>query len=113
MKLLFDQNSSFRIERQIDSIFSNSKHCSNLGLLNTDDTVIWEFAKNNDYAVVTFDSDFYDIRLLKGTPPKIIWIRKGNLTTKKNIETLEDKRSAIKDFLTNPDKKEIACLEIN
>jgi hypothetical protein len=40
-------------------------------------------------------------------------IKKGNLTTKKNIETLEDKRSAIKDFLTNPDKKEIACLEIN
>ncbi len=113
MKLLFDQNISFRIERQISSLYSDSKHCSNLGLQNSDDLIIWEFAKNNNYAVVTFDSDFYDISLLKGTPPKIIWIRKGNLTTKNIIEILEAKHLAIRDFLTNPEKQEIACLEIN
>ena len=113
MKLLFDQNISFRIEKQISQIFEDSKHISNLGLLNADDLTIWDFAKNNEYVIVTFDSDFYDISLLKGTPPKIIWIRFGNLTTNKIIELLETKHLAIRDFIENPDKKQIACLEIN
>ena len=82
-------------------------------MLNAEDVTIWDFAKNNEYVIVTFDSDFYDISLLKGTPPKIIWIRFGNLTTNKIIELLETKHLAIRDFIENPDKKQIACLEIN
>ncbi|CAM3994789.1 DUF5615 domain-containing protein [Flavobacterium antarcticum] len=112
MKLLFDQNISYRIEKQISSIFIDSKHVSNVGLSNTNDSDIWQFAKQNEYVIVTFDSDFYDISLLKGSPPKIIWIRGGNLTTKKITEIFEDKHLAIRDFIENQDKKEIACLEI-
>ncbi|MFN3999001.1 DUF5615 family PIN-like protein [Algoriphagus sp.] len=39
------------------------------------------FVKANGYSIVTFDSDFFDLSLIKGHPPKIIWIRTGNLTT--------------------------------
>ncbi len=113
MKLLFDQNISFRIEKRLSSSFSNSKHISSLELMNADDITIWEYAKENDFTIVTFDSDFYDITLLRGTPPKIIWLRIGNLTTPKIIETLEAKHLIIRDFIENIDKKEIACLEIN
>lgn len=113
MKLLFDQNISFRIEKQINVIYKESEHVSSLGLLNADDLAIWNFAKKNDFTIVTFDSDFYDISLLKGNPPKIIWIRSGNLTTNKISEILEAKHLAIRDFIENPDKKETACLEIN
>lgn len=81
MKLLFDQNISFRIEKLLPITFNESKHLSNLGLTNCSDQQIWQFAKSNGFSIVTFDADFYEISLLKGSPPKIIWIRTGNLTT--------------------------------
>lgn len=112
MKLLFDQNISYRIEKGLSDIFNESKHISNLGLLDKDDIEIWEFAKKENYSIVTFDSDFYDLSILKGIPPKIVWIRRGNLTTKEIIKVLEQNHLTIRNFITNPDKKDITCLEI-
>ena len=83
MKLLFDQKISFRIEKKISSIFLDSKHISNVGLLNKEDFEIWTFAKLNGFTIVTFDSDFFDLSLVKGTPPKTIWFRSGNCPTNK------------------------------
>ncbi|MEC4004627.1 DUF5615 family PIN-like protein [Flavobacterium sp. SUN052] len=113
MKLLFDQNISFRIEKKISVVFEKSKHISSLGLMNVNDIEIWNFAKKENYIIVTFDSDFYDISLINGCPPKIIWIRKGNLTTNQIIEILEEKHLTIRNFITNPEKQDIACLEID
>jgi predicted nuclease of predicted toxin-antitoxin system len=69
MRLLFDQNISFRITKKIIDIFPNCKNVSDCGLMNCDDTDIWEYAKKNDYSIVTFDSDFYDISVIYGHPP--------------------------------------------
>ena len=113
MKLLFDQNISFRIEKGLSNVFVESKHISNVGLMNKNDIEIWEFAKKEGYTIVTFDADFYDLSILKGCPPKIIWIRKGNLTTKEIIMALEKNHLTIRNFISNPEKKEIACLEID
>ena len=49
--------------------------------MNVLDKQIWEFAKLNDYTIVTQDSDFNDLNILFGFPPKIIWVRTGNLKT--------------------------------
>ncbi len=113
MKLLFDQNISYRIEKKLSSNFKLSKHISTLGLSNATDIDIWNFAKFEGFVMVTFDSDFYDITLLYGCPPKIIWIRKGNLSTSQIVELLEQKQLLIRNFIENADKAEIACLEIN
>lgn len=112
MKLLIDQNISFRIEKKLSLIFSESKHVSSLNLMNVNDIEIWNFAKKENFVIVTFDSDFYDISLINGCPPKIIWIRKGNLTTNQITELLEEKHLLIRNFITNQEKKDIACLEI-
>jgi len=40
-----------------------------------------ENAKDNNYTLVTFDSDFIDIAILKGFPPKIVWLKTGNSST--------------------------------
>ncbi len=58
--------------------------------MNVNDVEIWNFAKIENFVIVTFDSDFYDISLINGCPPKIIWIRKGNLTTNQIIALLEE-----------------------
>jgi predicted nuclease of predicted toxin-antitoxin system len=41
--------------------FNDCKHVSDVGLLNSEDPKIWLFAQKNDYAIVTVDSDFYEI----------------------------------------------------
>lgn len=79
MKLLFDQNISFRIVKKLEDVFPEAKQVAQLNLYNSSDIEIWNFAKENDFAIVTFDSDFIDISTLKGHPPKIVWLRYGNI----------------------------------
>lgn len=73
MKLLFDQNISFRITKGISDIFPNSKQVRQLNLDDSSDIDIWRYARKNDYVIVTFDADFSDIANVNGCPPKIIW----------------------------------------
>jgi predicted nuclease of predicted toxin-antitoxin system len=112
MRLLFDQNISFRITKKIQSYFSDCQHVSDCNLNDCEDPDIWKFAKDNEFAIVTFDSDFYDISIINGHPPKIIWIRSGNLTTNEFVQLLIDNQSAIISFLDKDDFKDIACLEL-
>jgi predicted nuclease of predicted toxin-antitoxin system len=113
MKLLFDQNISYRIIRIIEDIFPDSKQVINLNLENSTDSQIWDYAKLNDYCIVTFDSDFYDLSLVRGTPPKIIWLRMGNTSTKSLEKIIRENEIIIKEFLEHSDYKEISCLEID
>jgi predicted nuclease of predicted toxin-antitoxin system len=55
MKLLFDQNISFRITKLISGKYQTAKKIRELGLENSTDMEIWEFAKANGYTIVTFD----------------------------------------------------------
>ncbi len=73
---------------------------------------IWEFAKKNDFTIVTFDADFFDLTSLKGHPPKIIWLRIGNTTTENIANLFKERHELIKDFVHNSDNKDLACLEI-
>jgi predicted nuclease of predicted toxin-antitoxin system len=113
MKLLLDQNISFRINSKIQDLFPGSKQVRDLGLENSKDSFLWNYAKENNYCIVTFDGDFYDLGLIKGSSPKVIWLRLGNTSTQ-NIEiVLRKNYDLIKTFLTDPNYKEIGCLEIN
>ena len=112
MKLLFDQNISFRIIGIIKDYFPESNHVKYLGLENKSDIEIWDYAKVNGYTIVTFDSDFQDFSTLFGTPPKVIWLRMGNTSTEKIAEILTNKSGAIKDFHFASEQSEISVLEI-
>lgn len=112
MKLLFDQNISFRVINKIKKIFPEARHVRQLALENSTDKEIWEYAKENNYCIVTFDSDFYDINLIKGYPPKIIWLRFGNRSTNNLIIILIQNFELISEFIINDNYKEIGCLEI-
>lgn len=113
MKLLFDQNISFRVINKIQDLFPGSKQVKDLGLENSKDSFLWNYAKENNYCIVSFDGDFYDLGLVKGSSPKVIWLRLGNTSTQ-NIEiVLRKNYDLIINFLTDPNYKEIGCLEIN
>ncbi|TAH42628.1 MAG: hypothetical protein EYC69_05165 [Bacteroidetes bacterium] len=113
MKLLFDQNISFRIIKRLEKSFPESGQVKVLGLENFSDMQIWNYAKENRFSIVTFDSDFFDIANLFGHPPKIIWLRMGNYRTKEIAELLISKSEIIMDFISNPAYKELACIEIS
>lgn len=109
MRLLFDQNISHRLISSIQDLFPEAKQIRQVGLENFSDKDIWEFAKENDYIIVTFDGDFYDFSLVWGHPPKIIWIRTFNQTTK-NLEIIL--RKHVNTFLEFHNDNNLACLEI-
>jgi len=88
VNLLFDQNISPKILKFLPSGFSNCQQVRFVGLENSSDFEIFEYAKNNNFAVVTFDSDFVDLNAMYGTPPKIVYLNTGNLTTNNVSELL-------------------------
>ena len=82
MKLLLDQNLSHRLLDTIGPLFPGSGHVRQLGLEDAGDEAIWEFARENDFAIVPKDSDFRQRSFFYGLPPKVVWIRCGNGSTR-------------------------------
>ena len=109
MRLLFDQNISHRILKILSAEFQGSTTVKNENLINSSDQAIWEFAKKSNYTIVTQDSDFNDLNLLNGFPPKIIWIRTGNLKTEELANILKNHYTEINDFENN---ENFGCFEI-
>jgi predicted nuclease of predicted toxin-antitoxin system len=113
MRLLFYQNISFRIISKLQDVFPEGMQVRELGLKNSTDREIWEYAKSKDYSIVTFDADFYDMSNLYGHPPRIIWLRTGNRKTSDLAKLLTDRSVIIQEFLTDNSYKDIACIEID
>ncbi|NEU08937.1 hypothetical protein GZH53_11495 [Flavihumibacter sp. R14] len=109
MKLLFDQNISFRIVKILEDHFPGSAQVRTLALEDATDLQIWAFARDNNFIIVTFDADFYDFSNLYGQPPKIIWLRTGNTKTSNISDILLLNKEIIKSFLND---ESISCLEI-
>lgn len=82
MKLLFDQNLSHRLPQILEDIFPHSIHVRNIRFVEATDTQIWEYAKANDFTIVSKDTDFQQRSLLHGHPPKVVWLRVGNCPVK-------------------------------
>lgn len=98
MKLLLDENLSDRMIHRIVDLYPDSEHVKTLGLINTDDRLIWEYAKTNGFVIVSKDSDFHQRSLLYGHPPKFIYLRIGNCSTSKIIQILRDNLDTIIQF---------------
>jgi predicted nuclease of predicted toxin-antitoxin system len=98
VKLLLDENLSDRMIHRIVDLYPDSEHVKTLGLINTDDKLIWEYAKTNGFVIVSKDADFHQRSLLYGHPPKFIYLRIGNCSTSKIIQILRDNLDTIIQF---------------
>jgi predicted nuclease of predicted toxin-antitoxin system len=78
MKLLFDHNLPPSLVVRLADLFPQSQHVFPLGMDRVSDLEIREHARQNDFLIVTKDVDFSDLCVLRGFPPKVIWIRRGN-----------------------------------
>ena len=87
MQILIDKNLSHRIKK----IFPASIHVSDLKMDKADDIEIWNMGKRESYCILTKDKDFLNYTAKYGPPPKIIFIKCGNVSTNEIINTLEIK----------------------
>ena len=109
MKLLFDQNLSFKLCNALADLFPGSGQLRLLGLDKTDDRAVWEYAKANGFTLVSQDADFAERASLLAHMPKIIWLRCGNQPTSTIEQLLRSHADAIAAF----EQDEAAvCLEV-
>lgn len=109
MKLLFDQNLSFKLCRSIADVFPGSDQVGRLGLSEADDRSVWDYARINGFTIVSQDADFAEMAALLGPPPKVIWLRAGNQPTLAISTLLRRHAELIAAFGSDGDA---ACLEI-
>ena len=108
MRLVADENISWRLKKLITTweILPANEIKSNQRLT---DAKIWQFAKANDYSILTFDEDFSELQNLLSFPPKIIWLRTGNVTTDEIARILMKHENIINDFIAD---EELGVLEL-
>lgn len=103
MKLLFDEQLSPSLVHQLDDLYPGSSHVHLLGHGGSSDTAIWALAAEQDWTVVTKDADFQERSLLLGAPPRVIWLRIGNCSTRTVAELLRIHSDSIRHFHEQPD----------
>ncbi|GAB2565122.1 hypothetical protein GCM10027190_13030 [Spirosoma areae] len=68
--------------------------------------------RKHDYTIITFDEDLYNLTTLYGPPPKIIWLRTGNLANGQAVELLVYYKPAIEFFVEDDLMEKDGCLAI-
>ena len=107
VRLLLDQNLSFKLVHALADLYPDSAHVRVLGLDTADDVTVWEHARANGFVIVSKDSDFYQRSVVFGHPPKVIWVRRGNCSTA-DIATI--RRSHYDDIVAFAADDAVACL---
>lgn len=98
MKLLFDENLSPRLVTLLADVFPASVHVREVGLARAPDSVVWDYAIQHGFIIVSKDEDFHHLSFLKGSPPKVIGINTGNCSTKLVARVLRERHQQIKNF---------------
>jgi predicted nuclease of predicted toxin-antitoxin system len=78
VKLLFDQNLSFKLCERLRDLYPGSTQVRLVSLDQAQDETVWEYARQNNFVMVTKDSDFANMSMVRGWPPKVIRLGCGN-----------------------------------
>jgi len=81
MRLLFDEQLSDALPALLDDVFPGSLHVRALVGVGASDERVWELAIEHACILVSKDEDFHRLSVLRGAPPKVVWLRIGNCTT--------------------------------
>lgn len=111
MRLLFDENISYRIIKKLTLVYPDCESSVRLKLIGQPDTDVWQKAKQLGYDIVTFDEDYLFLSESRGFPPKVILIRPGRISTQPLADLLIREHEAIYAFLTSSTEKQ-GCLEL-
>ena len=71
--------------------------------------MIWRHAAEHGYTIVTKDADFHELGLLRGSPPKVLWLKCGNASNDRILTLLKSQAPMIRKFL---EAETLFCLEL-
>ncbi len=98
MRLLIDHNLSPSLASILQDIYPDSIHVYAIGLEESDDLVVWEYARTNGFVIVTKDADYLTIGARLGHPPKVVRIGLGNCPTSIVADLLRVQRDELLRF---------------
>ncbi|MBN4054712.1 DUF5615 family PIN-like protein [Nitrospira defluvii] len=98
MKLLFDQNISSKLVQTLSDLFPDAVHVRDIGLELEDDSVVWNYARDHKFVIVSKDADFHQRSFLYGFPPKVLWVVLGNCSTAEIARLIRANHLRITDF---------------
>ncbi|MFC6222820.1 DUF5615 family PIN-like protein [Hymenobacter artigasi] len=109
MKLLLDENLSPKLVRYLAPAFPDSLHVRDVQLDARQDSTIWQWARANDFTILTQDDDSFLLAQLRGQPLKIVYLRFGNRGVRVMAEQLQRQHRLIAEFIS---ESEAPCLEL-
>jgi predicted nuclease of predicted toxin-antitoxin system len=108
VNFLIDQNLSARIIPATADQFPNSIRVADVGLARATDELVWQYARDQGFAILTKDADFHQMSFLYGHPPKVVWLRVGNASTDTIIALVRARALAIRSFDNDPNASFLA-----
>ena len=88
MRLLLDENLSEFILPPIADLYPESLHVRLLGAGGASDDMVWRLAKEHGCVLVTRDEDFLRLSIVRGAPPKVVWLAAGNCSNHELVRLL-------------------------
>lgn len=98
MKLRFDQNLSPKLVDRLADLYPGSAHVSALGLDRATDEEVWECAAEQGFLIVSKDADFSELSAVRGHPPNVVAIRRGNCPTAEIEHLLRQNRASLEEL---------------
>ena len=101
VRFLLDENLSEQLVRALAPRFQESLHVRLLGLGGASDLRLWDLAAANECVLVTKDEDFVKLSVLRGPPPKVLWLNAGNVANSVVSNLILQNADAIEAFVAH------------
>ena len=98
MRHLLDENLSEFILPPIADLYPESLHVRLLGAGGASDDMVWRLAKEHGCVLVTRDEDFLRLSIVRGAPPKVVWLAVGNCSNHELVRLLRTRYQDIEQF---------------
>jgi len=102
VKLLLDQNLSRKLVPALEPLYPETTHVILARLDRATDSDIWHWARLRGLTIATKNTDMVDLCVLRGAPPKVLWLRVGNCTTDLIVEVIVRNQERIASFDADP-----------
>ena len=102
-RLLLDENLSERLLPAIVHLFPGSTHVRGLGWQGAGDARVWDLALEGEFVLLTRDEDFVGMSVLRGAPPKVVWLNVGNARNSAIAKLMQTRASDIEKFIEHDD----------
>jgi predicted nuclease of predicted toxin-antitoxin system len=105
LKLLFDQNLSPQLAKNLQDLFPGSKHVMQLQSDLAGDIQVAHLAVSEDFTIVTQDDDFPELAYQLDPAPKVVWLTMGNSSTAHRERRLRAYHEQLEAFGADPERK--------